>query len=252
MHKRALVVGMILVLVLLALGSPGWAAPPLQARSVITYPTDGMTVSGVVQVTGIATHPNMNFYQLRYAPGSEATGGSQWVDFAIVEGAQVENNVLGAWDTTVLPDGQYTLAMAVWGNNDASSPYVTFVARLTVNNAQPVPSPTPETEQPTPEPMPTAADGATPTPISIEQPATPTPRPSPMPAVGEEEQVGTPAASEDEQDQPALPFDTEGLRSAFCSGGLITVMLFLLWGLYLLAKASLRWYLRSGKGLPWQ
>ena len=251
MHKRALLVGMILVLVLLALGSPGWAAPPLQARSVITYPTNGMTVSGVVEVTGIATHPNMNFYQLRYAPGPEATGDSQWVDFAIVEGAQVENNVLGRWDTTVIPDGQYTLAMAVWGHNDAAN-YVTFVTHLTVNNAQPVPSPTPETEQPTPEPMPTAVTGPTPTPISIEQPATPTPRPSPTPAAGEDEQVGTPAASEAEQDQPALPFDAEGLRGAFCTGGLITVMLFLLWGLYLLAKSTVRWYLRSGKELPWQ
>jgi len=249
MHKRALIVGMILVMILFALGSPGRAAPPLQARSIITYPTDGATISGVVEITGIATHPNMNFYQLRYAPGPEATGDSQWVDFAIVEGTQVENNVLGRWDTTIIPDGQYTLAMAVWGHNDAAN-YVAFVTHLSVNNAQPVPSPTPETEQPTPEPMPTAEAGPTPTSVSIDQPATPTPRPSPTPQAEEGEDVGTPSASEEEQ--PAVPFDTEGLRGAFCNGVLITAMLFLLCGLYLLAKASIRWYLRNGGGLPWK
>jgi len=250
MRKHVLVVGMILILVLLALGSPGWAAPPLQARSIITYPTDGMTVSGVVEITGIATHPNMNFYQLRYAPGSEATGDSQWVDFAVVEGTQVENNVLGRWDTTVIPDGQYTLAMAVWGHNDAAN-YVTFVTRLTVNNAQPVASPTPETEQPTPESMPTAGAGPTPTPVSIEQPATSTPRPSPT-SEGEQDQISTPSVGEEEEERFALPFGTQGLRGAFCNGGLITAMLFLLCGLYLLTKASIRWYLRSSKGWPWK
>ncbi len=249
MRKRTLVVGMILVVVMFAGGTPGLAMPSLQARSIITYPTDGATVSGVVEVTGIATHPNMNFYQLRYAPGPEATGDSQWVDFAIVEGAQVEDNVLGRWDTTVIPDGQYTLAMAVWGNNDAAS-YVTFVTRLTVNNAQPVPSPTPEEEQPTPEPMPTAEAGPTPTPVSIEQPATATPRPSPTPEGEEVEAGGTPAAGGEEQFD--LPFSAEGLRGAFCNGVLITSMLFILWGLYMLAKASIRWYLRTSKRLPWQ
>jgi len=249
MYKRALVVGMILVMVLLVAGAPGLAAPSLQARSVITYPTDGATISGVVEVTGIATHPNINFYQLRYAAGPEATGGSQWVDFAIVEGTQVENNVLGRWDTTVIPDGQYTLAMAVWGHNDSAN-YVTFVTHLTVNNAQPVPSPTSEEEQPTPEPMPTAEAGPTPTPVSIEQPATSTPRPSPTPEGEEVEQASTPSAGEEERFD--VPFSAEELRSAFSNGVLITSMLFLLWGLYMLTKAAIRWYLRKSKRFPWQ
>lgn len=249
MHKRTLAVGMILVIVLLALGSPGWAAPPLQARSVITYPTSGMTVSGVVEITGIATHPNIAWYDVSYAPGPEPTGTSQWVSLANVQNAQVESGVLAVWDTTTIPDGQYSLALTVIGRDDPFT-YQQIVTYLTVNNAQPVASPTPETEQPTPEPMPTAVVGPTPTPISIEQPATPTPRPSPTPG-SEEELAGTPAASEEEEG-PALPFNVQDLRGAFCNGGLITVMLFLLWGLYLLAKASVRWYLRSGKGLPWK
>ena len=85
MHKRLLIVGTALVMILFIMSSPGWAAPHYQARSTITNPSDGMTLGGAVDVTGIATHPNMRFYQLRYAAGPRPTGDSQWVDFAIVE-----------------------------------------------------------------------------------------------------------------------------------------------------------------------
>jgi hypothetical protein len=240
MLKRILAVGTALVMILLTGSSLGWAAPQPQARSVVTYPTSGMTVSGLVDVTGIATHPNMNFFQIRYAAGSEPTGESQWVDFAFVEGTQVENNVLATWDTTVIPDGQYTLALAVWGMDDPSNPYVFFVTHLAVNNAQPVVAPT--SAAPTPEPLPTAVIGPTPTPVSIVQPATSTPRPSPTPP----SEVAEAAASlpTGEEDRLSVPLDVGELRTGFCTGGLIAAMLLLLWGFYLLAKAGARWFLR--------
>ena len=242
MHKRALTIGMVLVVILFTVGSPVRAAPQPQARSVITYPSTGMTISGVVEVTGIVTHPNINSYQLRYAAGPEPTGDSRWVDFAVVSGTQVEDGVLGAWDTTTIPDGQYTLALALWGFDDASSPYVFFVNYLTVNNAQPVATPT--AEEPTPEPMPTAVVGPTPTPVSIEQPATPTPRPSPTPR-DEEEVVEATTSPTGEGEGLSIPFDVGELRGAFYTGASITVLLFLLWGFYLLAKAGVRWFLRQ-------
>ena len=243
MRKRILSGAMALMMVGLAVGSASWAAPQQQARSAVTYPTDGMTVSGMVEVTGIATHPNIDFYQVRYAAGPQETGDSQWVDFAIVDGTQVENDVLGTWDTTVIPDGQYTLALAVWGVNDSSGPYVFFVRNLTVNNAQPVPSPTSEEPTPTPEPMPTAVIGPTPTPVSVEQPATPTPRPTPTSQSEVVEESTTPSAGSDEG--LSVPLDVTELRTAFCTGGLVTVMLLLLWGFYLVAKAGVRWFLRQ-------
>jgi hypothetical protein len=48
--------------------------------------------------------------------------------------------------------------------------------------------------------------------------------------------------------------NTEGMRSAFCTGGLITLMLFLLLGLYMLTKVSIRWYLRlrARSSPPWE
>lgn len=248
MYKRVLVVIIVLVLCSLVLTVPGWAAPHLQARSVITYPSDGMIVSGVVDVTGIATHPNLSFYQLRYAAGSQETADSQWIDFAIVPAKPVDNDVLGSWDTTVIPDGQYTLALAVWGENDSSSPYVMFVRRVTVNNAQPVPSPTSDQPTQTPEPAPTVLAGPSLTPIPVELPATSTPRPSATPvSVGDEI---TPEVDDDTAGEPLLDIDTSGLQDAFWAGGTISAVLLGGWGFYLLLKAVVRWYLRRWVGPP--
>ena len=247
MQRRALPLGAVLALILLAGGSRGLAAPQPQARSVITYPANGMTIGGVVDVTGIAVHPNMNFYQVRYAAGSQVTADSDWHDFAIVQATQVENNVLGSWDTTTVPDGEYTMALAVWGQDDPASPYVFFVTYLRVDNSRPVPTPTPEVETPTPQTLPTAVIGPSPTPVSVEQPATPTPRPTLTPVVEEEPEASTSSSSEE---GPALALDVGQLRDRFCLGGMITVLLLLLWGSYLLMKAGVRWVLRQRKHPP--
>jgi hypothetical protein len=237
---------------LLAVGPPGWAAPRYQARSVITYPTDGMTVSGQVDVTGIATHPNMTLYQVRFAAGPRPAADTQWIDFVYVEdGTQVDNGVLGTWDTTIIPDGQYTLALAVWGENDAASPYVSNITNLTVNNtAPPVAEPTPAEEPPTPEPLPTAEAGPTATPVTVEQPPTPTQPASPTPGgEGEETEVAD-ASAEVEGGGFELSVDFPGMRAAFISGAKLTLLLFVMWGLYLFVKAAVRWLLRQGMKRP--
>jgi hypothetical protein len=239
MRKRILAGGLVLLAVLLVVGPVDQAAPLFQAQSSIIYPTDGATVSGQVEVRGIAKHPNMDFYQVRYAPGPQPEGGSQWRDFAIVEGQQVENDVLGTWDTTQLPDGQYTLALAVWGVDDPNNPYVFFVTNLTVNNTNPVDTPTPE-QTPTETPLPvTPTLGPTPTAVAVEQPPTPTPRPTPTSQPSAE---GTPTASPGDGLDVAL--NVGQIREGFCTGGLITALLLSLWGGYVLAKAGVRWFLR--------
>jgi hypothetical protein len=240
MHKRVLLVGLLLLTALLTLAPTGRAAPLFQAQAMITYPSDGTTVSGQVEVRGVALHPNMDFYQVRYASGAQPTAGSQWQDFAIVEGQQVDGDVLGTWDTTQIPDGQYTLALAVWGVNDANNPYLFFATNITVNNTNPVATPTPEeTEMPTEVPA-TATLGPTPTPVAVEQPPTSTPRATPtLPS----SLLPTPTVSA--PDQPAVSLNVGEIRDGFCVGGLITLLLLSLWGLYLLAKAGLRWFLRQ-------
>jgi hypothetical protein len=237
MQKRILVAGVALLTVVILFGQVGWAAPMFQAQSTITYPTDGMTVSGQVEVRGIATHPNMDFYQVRYAAGGQPTGDSQWQDFSIVQGQQVQDGVLGTWDTTQIPDGQYTLALAVWGGNDPNNPYLFFATNLTVNNTNPVSTPT-SVPEPTELP-PTATTGPTATPMAVEQPATATPRPTPTIPLSA---VPTPTTTAVEG--PSVALDMGRIRDGFCTGGLITTFLLSLWGLYLLAKAALRWVLR--------
>jgi hypothetical protein len=242
MSRRMLVFSALFV-ILACVAAPAWAAPNQQGRAVITYPSNGMMLGGIVDVRGIATHPNINFYQLRYAPGSNVTGETQWVDFAIVQATSVENDVLASWDTTTLPDGPYVLALAVWGVDDSANPYLFFVEYLTVDNTQFVP--TPEQETATPEPLPTAEAGPTPTPVTIEQPSTPTPRPTPTVGgiVGEE--LATPTAETGLSLE--LPVSAGALRDAFCRGGAIAVLLLLLWALYLLLKLAVRYFLRRSR-----
>jgi hypothetical protein len=240
MQKYTRVVGMTLVLVLFVTGLLGQAAPLFQGQAIITYPTDGMTVSGQVEIRGIAAHANILWYQVHYAPGPEARSDSQWAPLTYAENTQVEDGLLATWDTAGVPDGQYTIALTVKGENDPQD-YQDFAVHLTVNNAQPVETPTPE---PTPTEelaAPTAAVGPTPTPVAVEQPATPTPRPSLTPQAAAEETI-TPS---DEEERPIVNLNLRALRDAFFSGVLITTMLFLLWGLYLLLKASVRWFLRQ-------
>jgi hypothetical protein len=238
MHKRILVAGLALLAVLLIVAPVGWAAPPFQGQGIVTYPTDGMTVSGQVEVRGIATHPNIDFFQVRYAPGATVVGDTQWQDFSFVYGEQVQDGVLGVWDTTQVPDGQYVLAVAVWGVNDPNNPFYSFVTNLTVNNANPVSTPTPETT-PTEIP-PTVTLGPTATPVAVEQPATSTPRPTPtLPS----SVMPTPTVAV--VDAPRMALDFSEIRDGFCTGGLITILLLSLWGLYLLTKAGLRWLIRS-------
>ena len=249
MRKRVLMAGSMLIILLLTAAPVGWAAPLRQAQSTITYPTDGTTVSGQVEVRGVALHPNMDFYQVRYAPGPQPAGDSQWQDFAIVEGRQVENDVLGTWDTTQVPDGRYTLALAVWGANDANNPYVFFATNITVNNTNPVATPTPEEAEEATEMPPTPTAGPTATPVGVEQPATSTPRPTPTVSTSA---LATPTVSASESSGMSL--DTGEIRDGFCVGGLFTVLLLSLWGLYQLVKVGLRWLLRqrsqSSSGAP--
>ena len=238
MRRRVMVIGIatILMLALLIVASPGWAAPLPQWRSVITYPEPGMTVGGIVEIRGIATHGNFDNYQVRYAPGTNVGGDSAWVEIVMFVETPVDNGVLCTWDTSTVPDGPYVLALAVWGVDDPSNPHVHFVEHIIVDNSL-----LPTTE-PTPEQLPTVAAGPTQTSVSIAQPATPTPRPSPSPMPEGQEVAPTPTV---EETGAGFSLNTPVLRDAFCTGGLITAMLFLLWGLYVLAKASIRWYLRD-------
>jgi hypothetical protein len=240
MYKRVLTVGVVMTVILLAVALPSQAAPLRQWRSVITYPEPGATVGGIVEIRGIATHVNFDSYQVRYAPGSNVVADSAWVDIVMLVPNPVDNGVLCTWDTTTVPDGPYVLALAVWGVGDPENPHVHFVEHIVVDNSSFVPSPEPTVEN---EPAVTVPAGPTPTLASIVQPPTSTPRPSPESEAGED--AGTVTPTPEAEAGLGVNLDPSLLQNAFCTGGLVTVMLFLLWGLYVMAKASIRWYLRG-------
>jgi len=247
----------VLVLLAVCLGAlpirPGLAAPLSQdSVMTITFPSDGSTLNGQVEIRGTATHPNFNSYGVLYATGARVTGDTTWkLDTPIAWDVKtmVVNGVLGTWDTTQVPNGQYVLALVVYevGNE---TPMVHFINNLTVLNEETTPTPeptaTPDAEQPGTgeETGEMAPPPAAPT---IVQPATATPRPTAT--------MGAPtAAGEDENGDdeggllPTGILSIDAVKEAAQTGAQFAFLLYAIGILYVLAKAAIRYYLRQTKG----
>lgn len=86
--------------------SPACADP----RAMITSPSNGQTVSGIVAILGTASHDSFQFYKIEAAPGANASGG-----FVYQGGGStpVQNGQLLAWDTNALGSGAWTLRLIV-------------------------------------------------------------------------------------------------------------------------------------------
>ncbi len=217
------------------------AAPPQQEdQYVILYPQEGATVSGVVEIVGTVVHPNFVSYGVLYAPGPAPTADSQWVEIVFGVQQPVVNGVLATWDTTALPNGVYTLALARY-RQGIDTPDVAFVRNITVYN--PVEEATPT---PTETPLPTAIP-FTPTSVPVEQPPTATPYPSPT---SRPEETPTPFSPAAEEEGGGFTLDVSRLRAAFLDGVKIALLLFGLWGLYVFSKAAVRYYLRTRRFGP--
>ncbi|MBN1250120.1 MAG: hypothetical protein JXC32_20820 [Anaerolineae bacterium] len=244
---------LLLLTVCLSALSPrvGLAAPVAQQSvMVITSPTEGTMLSGQVEIRGTATHPNFNSYGVLYASGARVTGETNWrLDSPIAWNVptMVVNGVLGTWDTTQVPNGQYVLALAVFevGNE---TPMVYFINNLTVNNEEATPTPepteTPEAEEPGAEPT---ADEAAPPPAAptIALPPTSTPRPTATIVAG--------AAADEENDGddgeggllPSDIFSVDAVKEAFKTGAQLALLIYAVGILYALTKAAIRYYLRQ-------
>jgi len=237
--KLALVLASFLVAYAAASGYLTAAPPPQENVVIITFPQSGATVSGVVQILGSVAHPNFDRYSIYYAPGPAATATSQWQPLVLDVRQQVINGVLAEWDTTaiaedgspLIPNGVYHMVLIRYRDGDVTDSF--FVNNIVVQNELVTPTPTP-TEEAAEIPTPGAE---TPTPVPVEMPPTATPRPTPTPRP----QV-TPTA-------PAgggtSGLDGALMMSAFLRGARITLLLFGLWGLYLLVKTLFRYYLRN-------
>ena len=232
MHRsiRAIIV-LALLLVLTAAGPLQETPPAPTSRAVIDSPAEGDVVAGLVTVTGTVVDPAFESYDLEYAP-DPTLASVPWTPVQGTVTQQVSGGVLGAWDTTTLPDGRYVLRLRMNRRDDMP---IEYEVRVVVANATPTPTSPPPTRTPTAVPG-TPTPGPSPTPL-IEQPPTRTPRPAaalgPTPTPG-----------------PAIPADSplrpDRLIAAARTGALFAVGTFGLLGLYALVRASERGELGEG------
>jgi hypothetical protein len=123
----AIVVGLVLV-------AQAGRARFAQAAGQITSPRDRAAVRGLVPVEGSATDPQFQKYEVHFGP--EPNPGDQW---APLEGSPfvvpVVQGRLGLWDTTIIPDGVYSLRLRVVRLDGNYDEY--FVRGVLVANRQP-------------------------------------------------------------------------------------------------------------------
>ncbi len=202
--------------------------------AIITSPADGQQLFGMVNITGSAGHPSaFGSYTLEYDDLSDPA--PQW--FLVQERVtqQVQNGVLGTWNTSMVPDGVYQLRLRVILLDGQESSFI--VSNLRVVNSQPTPIPT------------IAAGPADSTPFAvapglIEQP------PSNNPDV---QTIGGPApvvdTAPDQSEKTTTRINVSRVRDAFCSGVYLTLVLFGLMLGYVVLRGRLRPYARR---IVWQ
>jgi len=218
-----LLLGVFLVVIIEA--APGRSPQEQGPEAVITSPRDRAVVRDKVSIKGTATHPEFWKYEVAYGP--EPNPGDQWVLIGAVHETQVVDNVLETWDTTLLPDGNYSLRLRVVRRDGNYDEY--FVREIAVANAQPTDTPTaPAVVTPTPTNTPTPLP-PTPT-IVIELPVLPSPTPRPLPTVAQViKPTPTPAPS-------FFNIKLPDLGGAFCWGAGAAAFAFLLVGLLTLLR----------------
>jgi hypothetical protein len=157
--------------------APGRSPQRQEPGAVITSPRDRAVVRDKVSIQGTATHPEFWKYEVAYGP--EPNPDDQWTLIGAVHENQVADNVLETWDTTLLPDGNYSLRLRVVRRDGNYQEY--FVRQISVANTQPTDTPLPPEVTPTPTNTPTPLP-PTPT-IVIELPILPSPTPLPLATV---------------------------------------------------------------------
>ncbi len=196
------------------------AQPHAQAQdiAVITSPTEGQSINGLVTVIGSANHPAFDRYEVAYGP--DPNPKDAWQVFET--GKQpVDNGALGTWNTAVVPDGQYMLRLRVVRKDSNYSEAV--VRGLQVSNSAPAGTPTsipPAATFPAEAATFSPAQAAQPTQqIVVEQPPTNVPAPT---AVGNIKPTATPRRAT----TAAAIFDGELFGSACLSGVILAVTAF--------------------------
>jgi hypothetical protein len=226
--RRAVWLGLVIALASLR---PGAVRAQDQGVAVITSPLEGAILSGLVPVTGTATHPQFQRYELSFAYSPNPT--DTWFPLGSPAGTQVVNEIIGRWDTTQITDGVYTLRLRVYFSDTA---YLeAFVTNIRVQNSAPTqPAPVTTAETPTPPDVDiTLPATSTPTAPGIDLPPTATAQPTTGP--GQTGGPGGPAPT-----GSAIRINGALISAAFLAGVRLTLISFVILGAYVTLRAALR------------
>lgn len=92
----------------------------------IARPDQNEAINGMVEIRGTATDDDMAYYQLEYS-----ARGRDWATIGPTHMGQVQDGVLGVWDTRKLAPGRYELRLSVadnMGNHSQNTIEVTVTA----------------------------------------------------------------------------------------------------------------------------
>ena len=192
------------------------------AVALITSPTQAQVVTGSVNITGTAAHPQFARYEVAFAYDPNPT--DTWFEVQPPSTHQVTDGILAVWNTTSITDGNYMIRLRVFSSS-SSTPSETIVRNVKVRNNAPTETlATSVTTEPTVVPSPTT--------VLLGPTATLLPPPT---ATGSSVSVlpEVPAAV------PAF-LDLSSYSSAFCNGVYFTGGAFLLLGSYVALRDRIR------------
>lgn len=198
-----------------------------QGLAVITSPLEGAGAAGILPISGTASHPQFERYELSFAYNPNPT--DTWFPIPPRGTAPVVNEVLGRWDTSQISDGVYTLRLRVFYTDGAF--LEALVGNVRVQNATPTAS-----VGGLPEATATQSVPATATQSVIVLPPTSTPRATTV-AV---EPGGGPEAPPPATGGPAPRISGSLVALAFAAGIRLTLIGFLLLAAYVSLRAALR------------
>jgi hypothetical protein len=208
-----------------------------QVSGQISSPLDRASVRGLVPIEGSANHPQFQKYEVQFGP--EPNPADQWTPVGDSPfSVPVVQGRLALWDTTIIPDGVYSLRLRIVRIDGNYDEY--FVRGIQVSNTRPTETPTPQAT-PT-RGAPTVTPSTTPTiVIGVPTVASPTPRPTNTPLA-----TALPTATPEPLN---VPF--QSVPSAACWGAGATLAAFVGIGLFFVLKGFLasayRWVVRRGR-----
>lgn len=197
-------------------------AEPLrqQPQVQITSPEVSTEVRGRVSIIGSASIPSFQFYKVEFGFGPNP---AQWSVIGDLHRSPVVNAQLEVWDTTLLPDGVYTLrlqAVKLDGNWEEF-----YVRQVAIANTRPTATATSEatpTRQSTIAPTRTVGPSPTPNASATLHIIAPT--------AGLSQPTPTPTLSRPNQRQQ-LPIEPKSWGQAFCFGGIAMGAAFVVLGI---------------------